>query len=184
MRRPLRYRLAALDDAIRLSRTTREAEMTHHAKEAGVESPHVYFVDPPAATIVMERVRGERMKDRVERSPNGAPGHFRALGRCIAKLHLAGMVHGDVTTANVILRDAGPVLLDFGLSSRTTRLEDFAVDLRLAKETTVGAHPSISAAGMRAFLEGYAEVAGPKHSRDVQRQLASIERRGRYARVA
>jgi TP53 regulating kinase-like protein len=185
VRKPLAYRLPVLDDAIRRQRTIREAEMIHQAKVAGVPSPYLYSVDVRGSTLIMEYVEGERLRDRV-----GSMGEeelrlaFREFGRDAARLHSAGMVHGDLTTANVVTRGRGLVFIDFGLSFRTARLEDQAVDLRLIKETLVGAHPGISRAALDELFRGYAEVAGGAKFRAVHRQLRSIERRGRYARVA
>lgn len=185
VRKPLRYRLPVLDDAIRRQRTLREAEMIHQAKKAGVEVPFLYDVELPAATLVMEYVRGDRLKEVVDTiSANELDGIFLDFGRDVARLHSAGLMHGDLTTANVVRHDRGLVLVDFGLAVHTTRVEDHAVDLRLIKETLVGAHPRISAKALEALLRGYGKGVGSARSRTVLKQLQNIERRGRYARVA
>jgi len=84
----------------------------------------------------------------------------------------------------VIVRDGGLVFIDFGLSYHSSKLEDHAVDLRLIKETLVGAHPSIATVAFARLLVGYADEAGERRTKEVTRQLRSIERRGRYARLA
>jgi TP53 regulating kinase-like protein len=184
VRKPLTYRLPALDDAIRKQRTAREAEMIHHAKVAGVPSPHLYEVDLPGSTLVMEYVEGRRLRDGVGSMAEGeARNVFREFGMDAGKLHLSGMVHGDLTTANVVLRRGAIVFIDFGLSFRTTRLEDQAVDLRLIKETLVGAHPAVSKLALEELFRGYSEAVGAAKFRAALRQLKGIERRGRYARV-
>jgi TP53 regulating kinase-like protein len=93
------------------------------------------------------------------------------------------MMHGDLTTSNVIVNEAGVYLIDFGLAVRSVKVEDHAVDLRLIKETLAGAHSEISSKVMASFLEGYASVVGGQRAKEVGRKLAEIERRGRYARV-
>ena len=184
VRKPLRYRLSVLDETIRRQRTVREAEMIHSAKEAGVPSPFIYHVDIPSSTLVMEFVAGERVKDLLATaSQKETADVFFEFGQGAARLHTAGMMHGDLTTANVIRRKGKLVFIDFGLSIRTTRLEDHAVDIRLIKETLAGAHPDVATAALEAFVQGYSSVVGPQRSRAVQKQLQSIERRGRYARV-
>ncbi len=184
VRKPLKYRLEVLDDAIRRQRTIREAQMIHLAKKAGVASPFLYDIDVPGSTLVMEYVRGERVKDLVgSLDQKELEGLFFEFGRNTAKLHSAGIMHGDLTTANVVRRDVALVFIDFGLSVRTTRLEDQAVDLRLIKETLVGAHPEIATLALESLNRGYAAVVGRAKAKAVQRQLLSIERRGRYARV-
>jgi TP53 regulating kinase-like protein len=184
VRKPLRYRLPVLDEAIRRQRTIHEAEMINLAKKAGVVSPFLYGVDVAHCTLVMEYVDGDRLKDLVGALPRKeADAIFVEFGRNASRLHAAGIMHGDLTTANVIRRKGELVFIDFGLSVRTSRVEDHAVDLRLIKETLGGAHPDLAAEALDAFGRGYAEIAGKPRSRLVLKQLQSIERRGRYARV-
>ena len=184
VRNPLAYRLPVLDDSIRRQRTIREAEMIHLAKRLDVPVPYLYDVDVPGATLVLEYIRGRRLKDSLPPDDgDGAIPVFEDFGKGVAKLHAGGMVHGDLTTANAVIREGRVVFMDFGLAFRTIRLEDRAVDLRLIKETLSGAHPGIYRAALEGLFRGYSEVSGAAVLRDVQRQLRSIERRGRYARV-
>lgn len=184
VRKRMEYRLEALDRMLRTQRTVHEAGMMAAAREAGVETPYVYFLNPRRATIVMEHVAGARMKDVIPgRRSETAAALFRGLGGSIAKLHGAGIMHGDLTTANVIIRRGNLVFIDFGLSVHTTRLEDRAVDLRLIKETITGAHAPVAREATDALVEGYRGVAGEEETRGVLRQLREIERRGRYARL-
>ena len=173
-----------LDDSIRRQRTVREAEAIAGARRAGVDTPHVLLVDLARATLILEFVHGTRLKDLLERTTGAeATSLFHRLGVDIARLHSAGIMHGDLTTANVIVAERGLVLLDFGLSLRATRVEDFAVDLRLIKETLVGAHSRVAATAFEGLRSGYAEFVGRARSRRVFTQLANVEGRGRYARV-
>ncbi len=185
VRKPLRYRLAVLDDAIRRQRTVREAEMIHFAKKAGVPAPFLYDVDVPDATLVMEYIEGGRVKDLVgSASPDSRDAIFSEFGRSVGLMHRSGIMHGDLTTANVVQRSGRIVFIDFGLSTRTARLEDHAVDLRLIKETLVGAHPAIADEALESLFGGYGSVVGRVRFRAAMKQLQNIERRGRYARVA
>ncbi len=184
VRNRLTYRLESLDRTIRRQRTIHEAGMIAGAKAAGVEAPFLYFLSEPEATLVMEYVAGTRMKDAVAGLGGWEPARlFHLLGSAVARLHVAGIMHGDVTTANVIIRDGKLVFIDFGLSIHSTRIEDHAVDLRLIKETITGAHASLAGPGTEALFDGYREVVGSRVTASVQRQLGGIERRGRYARV-
>jgi Kae1-associated kinase Bud32 len=184
VRKRLPYRLRELDDAIRRQRTIHESEMIGMAKGAGVSAPHLYFVDPASSTMVMEFVDGDRLKDVVPAmSPDELKSFFRLLGRDIARLHGSGIMHGDLTTANIVRKGGSLVFLDFGLSIHSDRVEDHAVDLRLIKETLSGAHSGVAQAAMAHLLEGYREGVGAVRARQVQKQLLSIERRGRYARL-
>ena len=183
VRKPLKYRLPELDTSVRRQRTLHEAQMLHAAKGAGVITPHLYDVNASSSTLVMEFIDGPRLKDLVDSSPSKVPPLFEALGRAAAQLHSAGIMHGDLTTANLISRGADLVFLDFGLSLHSARTEDHAVDLRLIKETITGAHSAISASALENLFRGYSHEAGESTNRRVMKQLASIERRGRYARV-
>jgi Kae1-associated kinase Bud32 len=188
-RRPLIYRLKVLDDAIRRQRTAREAEMIHDAKRSGAHTPLLYFVDTGNALIVMQWVKGRRLKEAVSSlTPEVVASIFAELGGEVARLHSSGIMHGDLTTSNVLLDnddngDDELTLIDFGLAIRTTRLEDRAVDLRLVKETLTGAHSEVASKAYAALLEGYGGEVGAGEVRAVTRQVAEIERRGRYARV-
>jgi TP53 regulating kinase-like protein len=185
VRNPLGYRLKVMDDAIRRQRTIHEADIIHSARAAGVQAPFLYHVDVPAATLVMEFVDGDRVKDIVGAAPRDmVEGIFEDFGRSVARLHSSGIMHGDLTTANVVKRGRELVFIDFGLAVRTFKLEDHAVDLRLIKETLVGAHSPIAPYALEALFRGYTKGVGPARSRAAFKQLQNIERRGRYARVA
>ncbi len=191
VRKPLPYRLPELDKLIRSQRTIREAQMIHNSKLAGVSAPHLYYLSPQEALLVMEFIEGERLKTLLLETGISA-SKVRSLGeefgRSIARLHAAGIMHGDLTTSNVIVGGGGGgggiiSLIDFGLAIHSTRLEDQAVDLRLIKETLTGAHNVVSERFMRSLLSGYSSVLGRKRAEAATRKLAEIERRGRYARV-
>jgi TP53 regulating kinase and related kinases len=186
VRRPLLYRLPELDKLIRSQRTVREAQMIHQSKLAGVSAPHLYYLSPQEALLVMEFVEGERLKTLLLEE-GLARGRVTALGegfgRSIARLHAAGIMHGDLTTSNVLADGDVLSLIDFGLAIHSQRLEDHAVDLRLIKETLTGAHNEVSKRFMKSLLSGYSSVLGTARAEAVTRKLAEIERRGRYARV-
>jgi len=184
VRRRLPYRLKVLDDAIRGQRTTHEALMIHEAKSAGVRTPPLYLVDPRLALIVMGWVRGERLKEAISTlSDHDLWRVFNDFGGIVGRLHASGIMHGDLTTSNAILGDGALTFIDFGLALRTLRLEDHAVDLRLVKETLTGAHSEIASEAFEAILEGYGGEVGQSRLVSVRKQVAEIERRGRYARI-
>jgi TP53 regulating kinase and related kinases len=180
-RKPLPYRLPQLDSEIRAQRTSHESQIISGARSAGVDVPHLYYVSPIESLIVMERLDGPRLKASLDKSR--VADLSRKFGAAVAKLHRAGIMHGDLTTSNVIVGKHGLHLIDFGLAAHTGKVEDHAVDLRLIKETLVGAHSEVSSVAMAAFVEGYESVVGERRTKEVTKKLAEIERRGRYARV-
>jgi TP53 regulating kinase and related kinases len=181
-RKPLPYRLPELDDEIRGQRTVHEAQIIRDARSAGVSVPYLYYVSPSESLIVMQFIEGPRLKTRLEAAehPRETAEDF---GKAVGMLHHGGIMHGDLTTSNVIANEDGLHLIDFGLSTHSLRVEDHAVDLRLIKETLIGAHSEVSSVVLSAFLRGYASVVGERRMKEVSRKLTEIERRGRYARV-
>ena len=181
-RKALPYRLPELDKTIRSQRTVHEAQMIHQARRAGVRTPYLYFVGQAEALLVMEHLSGERLKQSLDRNRESL-SEMASFGKVVGLLHRAGIMHGDLTTSNVIVNQGRLVLIDFGLSVFSQKVEDHAVDLRLIKETLNGAQSAISIRAFALLLEGYGDTVGGARLAAVRRKLAEIERRGRYARV-
>ncbi len=174
------YRHKELDAAIRKYRTIHEASFLSYAKAAGVTSPFVHFVDPVRAEIIMEFVEGKNVRDSLTLDL------CKKMGRYAAMLHARSIIHGDLTTSNFIINDNDShklVLLDFGLSYYSERMEDMATDLRLIKEVFTSAHIAVKRA-FSTFMEGYASLAGEKKADKILDNVKEIEQRGRYARLA
>jgi TP53 regulating kinase and related kinases len=173
------YRQKLLDYEIRKNRTLREATMLSIAKEIGVRTPFVYFVDPISAEIVMEFIEGKNLKEEMNESL------ALEMGRCTGLLHTNNIIHNDLTTSNFIKAANNQlVLLDFGLSFLSGRLEDKAVDIRLVKEVFFSSYVSICDLAFSKFLLGYSSVIGQKTMRATLKKVLEIEHRGRYSRIA
>jgi N6-L-threonylcarbamoyladenine synthase/protein kinase Bud32 len=99
---PKSYRHPALDDRLRRERTVAEARLLHEARRHGVPTPLVRDVDP-----VEGRLRLQRVGDR-DLAADLAASRCRAVGAHLARLHAAGVVHGDPTTRNVRCEARGP----------------------------------------------------------------------------
>jgi Mn2+-dependent serine/threonine protein kinase len=97
----------------------------------------------------------------------------------LANLHKIGIVHGDLTTANMLVREKNLFFIDFGLSYFSQKDEDRATDLFLFKNALKSRHPNefIEAYGL--FLSAYKAAAG-KEFKGIETHLRDIERRGRY----
>jgi len=130
-----RYRVPQLDLQLRESRTALEAKLFADAKVAGVPTPAVYEVDRVGMRIVMEFIEGKQVKLVLDRlNPAERRKLCQLIGRQIARLHRAGIVHGDLTTSNMILTRQGKVFfVDFGLGEYNPSLEARGVDLHLLK---------------------------------------------------
>ncbi|MEM1950545.1 MAG: Kae1-associated kinase Bud32 [Candidatus Nitrosocaldus sp.] len=185
VRKRKQYMHEMLDREIRMKRTLHEAEMINMAKRAGVTTPLLYFVDPINAEIVMQYIKGELARDLISQ---GFGWIAEMMGIYTARLHARDIVHGDLTTSNFIVYDDGIdtprlVLIDFGLSFYSSRLEDKAVDVRLIKEVMSSAHADVFDDAFKKFTQGYSSILGDDYARKVLKKVKEIEQRGRYARV-
>jgi len=98
-------------------------------------------------------------------------------------MHKNGIMHGDLTTSTLIVSKEKIFVLDFGLSNKTIKPEDHAVDLRLLKEILNSAHAKIMNKAWSNFLKGYKSAVGPSRFSKVTNLVKIIESRGRYANV-
>ena len=178
---PKRYRIQEIDVKLRKERTVREARILHRAKEFGVNCPYVYEVNLRDMVIVMEFIEGKRLKEHLEEVPmDERLSLCREVGRQIGRLHKAGIVHGDLTTSNMILRDGKLYLIDFGLADFDSTLEARGVDLHLLRRAMESTHYTWFEEGFKAVLEGYAEVLGEEARKEIEEKIEEIESRGRY----
>jgi len=176
-----RYRVPQLDLQLRESRTALEAKLFADAKVAGVPTPAVYEVDRVGMRIVMEFIEGKQVKLVLDRlNPAERRKLCQLIGRQIARLHRAGIVHGDLTTSNMILTRQGKVFfVDFGLGEYNPSLEARGVDLHLLRRALQSIHFRITDEAYRAVLAGYRREFG-KGAEEVIERAEEIERRGRY----
>jgi TP53 regulating kinase-like protein len=173
------FRIKPLDEKIRMMRTIREATFLSAVKRLEVSTPLVYFVDRKKAEIIMQYIQGERLKEIIDSDNKDFFEICRIAGKYVANIHAGNIIHGDLTTANFISTSKGLVLLDFGLSFHSQRLEDKAIDLHLLKMITKSAHTQKSDQILSAVLDGYSAVTGKSTSQVISR-MKNIELRGRY----
>lgn len=172
------YRIAELDSRIRTARTRSEARMMHEARKAGVRTPCIYDLDLSRCTIVMERIEGETVKEYLDGHPDEVEDVCREVGRTVAKMHSAGICHGDLTTSNMIREPSGRIcLIDMSMGHTRAELEDIGIDLRLLERAFSSAHVDLPAAFDALMDEYYGQVDDPKA---VSRKLEDIRNRGRY----
>ena len=170
------YRLPHLDESLRKFRTRREAKVLGKLNEMEFPAPKVQSFSDKRMSIVMDFVPGEKLKDVLLQSSEFA-GFAQQMGKNVAKLHQENIVHGDLTTSNMIVHKETSKLhfIDFGLSSFSDKLEDKAVDLFLLDRALEATHfeqyPEIFAK----VIEGY-DYPGCKQ---VLERLEAVKKRGR-----
>jgi len=174
-RLPKGYRHPELDATLRRDRTVAEARLLAAARRAGVPTPLVRDVDVAEATIAMQFV-GER-----DLAAALTAARARTVGEHLARLHEAGIVHGDPTTRNVrVGREGSPedgrlFCIDFGLGFSSDHVEDYAMDLHVFEQSIEGtaSEPDRLVAAVE---DGYRAVGDPA----VLDRLRGVEGRGRY----
>jgi len=174
------YRVHSLDMRIRTLRTIREAKMISETKFFGITTPLVYFVDEKKCEIYLQLIKGKLVRDL---PLNKIIKVCEEIGEIVGTLHKNGIMHGDLTTSNFILSNQGLVILDFGLSQKTDKVDDHAIDLRLFKEVLNSAHAQIVEDAWISFVRGYGKILGVMMTEKVLSHVSVIEKRGRYANV-
>lgn len=209
-----------------------EARALLRCAKAGVAVPAVRCVDEKEGILGLELIPGKSVREWLG---GGAEGDdealvdeadtartqeeevlseidqaklMRLIGKQLAIMHEADIIHGDLTTSNMMLRPAAPcsstsgsatvdldhdevVLIDFGLSSVSTFAEDKAVDLYVLERAFASTHPA-SEALYRTILDSYAEEVtarsagkgrgkGSKLNKweETRRKLEEVRMRGR-----
>lgn len=181
-RLPKKYRPVQLDQKIRRYRTIHEPQLMHEAKRAGVPTPIIFMVDVENSTFIMEYIDGHPVKQLLDALCElDREDICRKIGKGIANLHTYGIVHGDLTTSNMILTREGRVFfVDFGLGEKTSELEAKGVDLHLLRRALQSTHFQVAEECFRWVIKGYGEVVGAEVSATVLAKVREIEKRGRY----
>lgn len=180
------YRVSELDTTLRVSRTVHEANLLRAAKKAGVPTPILYEIDKNETYLLMEFIEGQRIKDILdELNAEARKTLSRQIGRLIGRLHKNAIIHGDLTTSNLILTKTDKIyLIDFGLGYNSTSIEDKAVDLHLMKRALESTHYKFADEMFRQILKGYREEVGSELTKEVYDRIKSIRKRGRYLRMS
>lgn len=126
-------------------------------------------------------------------------GLMGKIGKAVGEMHRAGVVHGDLTTSNLMLRlpphktvtngDGAAVqneeeelrtgeivLIDFGLSAQTVQDEDRAVDLYVLERAFGSTHPEIEGQ-FQEVLRAYGRSC--RGAEVVLKKLLEVRMRGR-----
>ena len=168
------YRIKEIEERLRKSRTKRESKVLEKLQAIGFPCPKLIF-NNEKDTIKMEFIDGKLLKNIL--NDNNCIKLSKEMGEKIAVLHNNNIIHGDLTTSNMIFNDK-VYFIDYGLSFFSAKIEDKAVDLHLLKEALESKHSQIWEECYKAALESYAEKAvGDK---EVIKRLQVVEKRGRY----
>ena len=168
------YRIKEIDQKLRSFRTRREAKILQKLESINFRSPRLISSDDKE-NIIIEKVSGNLLKDILEKSDYKKL--CNEIGSKIAVLHNNSIIHGDLTTSNMIFNNR-VYFIDFGLSSFSEKAEDKAVDLHLLKEGLESKHYKIWEDCFKCALDVYKKEA--KNSSETLKRIEVVEKRGRY----
>lgn len=197
---PKTYRHPTLSSNITASRTIMEARALLRCAKAGVAVPAVRCVDEKEGILGLELIPGKSVREWLGGGAEGEDEQIidseeaaaadeeevlsetdqiklmRLIGKQLAVMHEADIIHGDLTTSNMMLRPASTdgtshvdldhdevVLIDFGLSSVSAFAEDKAVDLYVLERAFASTHPA-SEGLYKTILKSYAEEVTARSS--------------------
>lgn len=170
------YRLPQIDEFLRRFRTRREAKVLGKLKELNFPAPHLHEFCDKRMSIFMDFIPGEQLKDVIE---DDFQLLAQELGKKIALLHKNNIIHGDLTTSNLIKhQETGELnFIDFGLSFFSDKIEDKAVDLFLLDRALESRHYKIYPEVFGKVVGGYKENY-PDASKVLER-FEKVKGRGR-----
>ena len=172
------YRLPEIDKKLRSARTRAEARLIAKAERNGISVPQIINVDEKENKLTLEYIDGTKLRDWLDTETNKdeIANICKIFGQQTRKLHDANIIHGDLTTSNVIKKESRIFFIDFGLSQVSERIEDKAVDLHLLKECFISKHFDNHLLCWNSFEDGYKDDK-------VLKQLKKVEARGKYKHV-
>ncbi len=202
------YRLPVIDEKIRKLRTRSEAKLLEKASKV-IPVPQVLKVDDLNKEIIMKAVEGKRLSNFLDKfSIQKQKKICEKIGENIAKIHNENIIHGDLTTSNMILvegkidndkertksarlesrenihdkkrddNDFQIFFIDFGLGFISSKAEDKAVDLHLLREAFEAGFAEKWEMLFDAVKKGYSRNCKDAHL--ILERFKAVEKRGRY----
>ena len=166
------YRIHILDEKLRKSRTKSEAKIISKLQNI-IPVPKIIDSDEKQE-IIMEFIEGKKLSENLENLD------YKKICKQIAEnitlLHNQDIIHGDLTTSNMIFKNDKVYFIDFGLGFHSKKIEDKAVDLHLLKQALEAKHHTIAENCIRIILNNYRTN---QHEQILER-IKAIEKRGRY----
>ena len=166
------YRHPTLDKKLIKRRTKSEAKILDKVSEIANAPKPILVTDD---TITMPYIEGKKLSDNLETLD--WKSICKQIGKQIAKIHDNGLIHGDLTTSNMILDKENKLFfIDFGLGYHSEKIEDKAVDLHLIKQALEAKHFSIWKDAWKIIAKNYSS----EDKEPILKQLEKVESRGRY----
>lgn len=171
------YRIPEIDKKIIKQRTKAETKLLEKAsKIISSSSPEI---SKENNKIIMNYISGEKLSEKLNNfTLEKQKKVLIKIGESISKLHKSDIIHGDLTTSNMILKNNEIFIIDFGLGYISKKIEDKAVDIHLLKQALEAKHfehwKELFEDFKRSYSKNYPE------SKQVFERMTAVERRGRY----
>lgn len=174
------YRIPEIDKAIIKKRTKSETKILEKASKI-IPCPCPEENTKEFDKIIMPYINGKKLSENLDHfEPKKQKEIMKDAGKNIALLHKNHIIHGDLTTSNMILKDNRLYFIDFGLGFISRKVEDRAVDLHLLKQALEAKHFKNWEILLEQILKTYEKTLGKEESKKVFERLTAVERRGRY----
>ena len=178
----------ALDSQLTKDRHRAEARSLLKCKQIGVRVPTMFLCDSTQFIIVMQNLsQASTAKDCInkllgENNRDQLVKLAREVGGVVAKMHQAGLIHGDLTSSNILVEKTADStyqlsMIDFGLSSQEGSAEDKGVDLYVLERALLSTHPNTEWL-FQEMMDHYKLQYG-KGMGEVVRKFEEIRLRGR-----
>ena len=173
------YRIKEIDEKLRSQRTELESRLILRSRRHGVKVPNI--IKTENYKIFMEFIDGDRLKEFLNKTNSSKRKKIsKKIGENIGVLHSAGIIHGDLTTSNMILKDDRIYFIDFGLAFHSLSIEDKAIDLHLLHQAYQSTHYKYLDVLWSSTLEGYEKTY--EEWGEILARLKQIKKRGRYSK--
>lgn len=172
------YRIKELDEKIRKQRTKAEKKLLEKASKI-INAPDPFPLKE-FDKIEMPFINGKKLSENLDSfSVKKQKEICNIIGQEIAKLHDSNIIHGDLTTSNMIFieKENKIYFIDFGLGYISNKIEDKAVDLHLLKQALEAKHFKSWKILFEEVEKGYKNYS---ESKKVLERLKAVEKRGRY----
>lgn len=165
------YRLEQLDTQLRKARTRREAKILEKLEAAAIKAPKLVGVCDKDMKVEMSFINGKKLRDAM------TVDFAKEMGKVVGHFHANHIVHGDLTTSNLLVQEEELHVIDFGLSFFSHKVEDKAVDLHVLDRALESQHHEVYDELIKAVFEGYVEVY--PESEQVLKRFEEVKMRGR-----
>ncbi|MDD5086527.1 MAG: KEOPS complex kinase/ATPase Bud32 [Candidatus Nanoarchaeia archaeon] len=169
------YRIKEIDERLRKFRTRRETKILEKLSSINFPTPTLILSDDKDMIIKMNFLDGKKIRDVLNNE--NCETICNEIGKKIAILHNNDIIHGDLTTSNMILIKE-VYFIDFGLSFFSDKIEDKAVDLHLLRQAIESKHHGIFEKAFNSVLNGY-KIKNKNYNETIKR-LEKVELRGKY----